>query len=255
MGFLDLINSLIRREQKGIKEKDNLSTSSMLIDLPNKEIKPKQPLLSLPGLTLYNPEEFTAPPQNKVIENGVGERRRVAGLWNNYGQAILDESKRLNIEPAIALAVFSVESGRAYDNDTHLVIIRFEPHVYKHYSGKEISAPHTSQAAEWQSFKDAYLLDPKAAMLSTSFGLPQIMGFNHKIVSYREPEDMIFAFQNSCVNQIEGFFNFCVYNDLDVKIKNEDFVGFALKYNGSGREQLYAAKIKAYLTHARDLLK
>ena len=50
------------------------------------------------------------------------------------------------VEPAVALAIFAVESKRAYDPTTGLVIVRFEPKVFLRRSG---GCDLGSTAASW----------------------------------------------------------------------------------------------------------
>jgi hypothetical protein len=215
---------------------------------------PRSPILELNDLRLFEPEEPTAPADKQVEESGTGEQRRIASLWNNYGGAIATEAEISAIDPAVALAIFAVESGRAYDVDTKLVIARFEPHVFKRFTGKAVAASHSSQKAEWTSIAEAYAIDPDAALRSASYGLPQLMGFNHGVTPYASAKDLLLAFQRSCREQIAGFFGFVRKNGLEDKARKEDFVGFARKYNGVGKEDLYAKKMKNYLEIARRLL-
>lgn len=257
MGFIDKIFSKFKK-QENVQLDDKIEIEPLIIP-PSEETtipqqKNKQSIFNVDDLYLYYPEELTAPAKNKVPEIGSGERRRVASLWNNYGDAIQDEAIQANMEPAIALAIFSVESGRAYDKDTGLIIVRFEKHVFKRYAGKEVFTPHTNQTAEWESIKQAYLLDKQAAMQSFSIGLAQCMLFNFNAIGYKNPYDMLQELQRSCRAQVASFFSFCKKFGLDEKAKKEDFIGFAKRYNGVGREILYSEKIKLYLTHARELL-
>lgn len=259
LSFLTYNNKEETKKLEELKSKiDDLDKiSPIVIDIPPFETKPKaqNPLLIINDLNLFPPEEPTASPEKKILATGSGEKMRVASLWNNYGLAIEHEAKLASLDPTIALAIFSVESGRAYDNDTGLVIIRFEPHVFKRYTKQDVLAPHTSQKAEWESFINAYKINSDAAIKSTSYGLPQLMGFNFGVTNHTDPKSLLLAFQRSCREQIAGFFGFVKKNGLEEKARKEDFVGFARKYNGIGKEELYAKKMRNFLSHARDLLK
>ncbi len=52
---------------------------------------------------------------------------------------------------------------------------------------------------------------------------------------------------------MSGFFGFVAANQLAALAKKGDFVTFARRYNGVGKEDLYAAKIRRYLSLARPL--
>jgi hypothetical protein len=211
-------------------------------------------LLRVGNLELLRAVEPEAPATGPVPASGSPERRVVASLWNRYGGAIASEAAAAGLDASIALAIFAVESGRAYDPDTGLVIIRFEPAVFHRYAKRMVDASHGSQAAEWRSFQAACVLDEKSALMATSYGLPQLMGFNFGVTPCASARDLLLAFQRSCREQVAGFFSYCRKNKLIDRAMAGDFVGFALRYNGKGKEQAYAHKMEAYHEHARALL-
>jgi peptidoglycan hydrolase-like protein with peptidoglycan-binding domain len=195
-----------------------------------------------------------APPDRVVGETGTAERKAVARLWNSYGSAIVDGAGAADIAPEVALAIFAVESKRAYDPTTGLVIVRFEPKVFLRRSGRLVTADHASQLSEWRSLEKAYALDPIAALESASYGLPQLMGFNFRVTVHPDARSLLLAFQRSAREQVAGFFGFVTANRLAPLARRADFVGFARRYNGIGKEQLYAAKIRRYLGFARKIV-
>ena len=67
------------------------------------------------------------------------EERSVASLWNRYGAAIYRQAQAYRLPVETALAVFCVESNQAYDPRTGLVIIRFEPHIFRRKAGQEVA--------------------------------------------------------------------------------------------------------------------
>jgi hypothetical protein len=178
----------------------------------------------------------------------------VARLWNNYGGAILERATASQVEPAVALAIFAVESKRAYDPTTGLVIVRFEPKVFLRFSGRLVTSDHSSQLAEWQAIEEAYAIDQKAALASASYGLPQLMGFNFGVTSHHDARSLLLAFQRSAREQVAGFFGFVEANKLVDEARDRRFVDFARRYNGIGKEELYGAKMKKYFQLARQLL-
>jgi hypothetical protein len=212
-------------------------------------------LLRIGDLELPAAEERIAPPPSVVPEKGTADGVAVARLWNSYGGAILEHANAAQVEPAVALAIFAVESKRAYDPTTGLVIVRFEPKVFlRRSSGRLVTSDHSSQLAEWQAVEEAYAIDPKAALESASYGLPQLMGFNYGVTSHPDARSLLLAFQRSAREQVAGFFGFVTANKLVDEARERRFVDFARRYNGVGKEQLYAAKMKRYFTLARQLL-
>jgi len=182
------------------------------------------------------------PPGPPLIGNTV-EERRICNLWNRYGAAIHEHASVFDIQIHAALAVFSVESGQAYDPATGLLIIRFEPHIFKRKGGAEISWDRGGQKNEWINFENAYQVNPEAALVSCSYGLPQLMGFNYTVTVHETPKDMVLAFQRSCVEQVAGFFGFVEKNDLVAFIRDEDWRTFTRHYNGPGNVDVYSGRL------------
>ena len=168
------------------------------------------------------------------------EERRVATLWNRYGAAIYRQAQVCRLPVETALAVFYVESKTAYDPKTGLVIIRFEPHIFRRQAGQEVSFCRGGQPHEWQNLAQAFGLDQDAALLSTSYGLPQLMGFNWQVTRHPGVKAMVLAFQDSCEEQVAGFFNFVEQNGLTGYILNADWRAFTRRYNGPGNVEAYA---------------
>ena len=171
------------------------------------------------------------------------EERSVANLWNRYGAAIYRQAQAYRLPVETALAVFCVESNLAYDPRTGLVIIRFEPHIFRRKAGQEVAFRRGGQAAEWRNLSQAFDLDADAALLSTSYGLPQLMGFNWQVTRHPDVQAMVLAFQDSCEEQVAGFFNFVEQNGLNRYILNADWRGFTRRYNGPGNVDVYSGRL------------
>jgi hypothetical protein len=171
------------------------------------------------------------------------EEKGIAGLWNRYGAAIYRQSRDYGLPVETALAVFGVESNQAYDSKTGLVIIRFEPHIFRRQAGQEAPWSRGGQPAEWRNLAGAFALDADAALLSTSYGLPQLMGFNWQVTRHPGVRAMVLAFQDSCQEQVAGFFNFLEQNGLIRYILNADWRGFTRRYNGPGNVEAYSRKL------------
>jgi hypothetical protein len=171
------------------------------------------------------------------------EERSVAGLWNRYGAAIHRQAQACRLPVETALAVFLVESNLAYDPRTGLVIIRFEPHIFRRKAGQEVAFSRGGQQAEWRNLSQAFDLDADAALMSTSYGLPQLMGFNWQVTRHLSVRAMVLAFQDSCDEQVAGFFNFVEQNGLVRYILNADWRGFTRRYNGPGNVDVYSGRL------------
>jgi len=171
------------------------------------------------------------------------EERSVASLWNRYGAAIYRQAQAYRLPVETALAVFCVESNLAYDPRTGLVIIRFEPHIFRRKAGQEVAFRRGGQPAEWRNLSQAFDLDADAALLSTSYGLPQLMGFNWQVTRHPDVQAMVLAFQDSCEEQVAGFFNFVEQNGLNRYILNADWRGFTRRYNGPGNVDVYSGRL------------
>jgi len=182
-------------------------------------------------------------PQGPPAVGHTQEEKVVCNLWNNYGKAIHEQALAYDIPIEATLAVFYVESKKAYDPATGLLIIRYEPHVFLRKSGREIPFDRRGQNEEWRNFERAYAVDQEAALLSCSYGLPQLMGFNWKVTKHTNVREMVLAFQGSCVEQISGFFGFVEKNNLIKHIENEDWRAFTRAYNGPGNVDDYSGKI------------
>ena len=203
-----------------------------------------------------------------------------ADTWNAYGALILDESNRLGIDPAVAVAILGVESsGRAFENGR--MVIRFENHIFHHYVNEAQREPaarhftastngsehrwrpdahgewqpcHTSQATEWQTFDLARAIDEQAALYAISMGAAQIMGFNHTTIGYPNARAMFDAFQSDVRHQLLALFRFIEVNHLQEAVRKPDFAAFASTYNGHGQEAIYAPRMQRYYDAYRQLV-
>lgn len=157
-------------------------------------------------------------------------------------QQIREIAEANGYEYAAVKAVIVVEgSGRGYDEKTGKIKIQFEPHWYKKYdeldgaSGGGIWQQNKveTQPGEWKAFNDAFAKDPDAAMLATSWGIMQVMGFNHKAVGFATVGEMVDFAKESEANQVLLGVRFIKQNrHLDLAIQEHDWKKFAFYYNG-----------------------
>lgn len=153
-------------------------------------------------------------------------------------------------------AVFQVEaSGKFYNSDGSLPR-RFEPHHFPREHWAEIGF-NPGKQAPWRAslkvstsrrrdmFDKAENINAEATYDASSWGAPQIMGFNAESAGYGSSTEMIDAFEQSADEQIRAFVGFCVSNDLDTHLRSQNWHSFAAGYNGSGQAAVYARKIEA----------
>ena len=176
-----------------------------------------------------------------------------------------------NIPRSMLLAFWEVESvGAGFLNSGKCVIL-FEGHKFFEYVSTRIS---TRQAqvwaskypticykgwtnkfykggeAEWDRFEQARTLDGNCAMLSTSWGLFQLMGFNYAYAGYANVQDMVQAHMKSEHAHLEAIVNYIDrykvsaavrarvgYPGLKEAIQAKSFTASAHIYNGAGYAQ------------------
>ena len=144
-------------------------------------------------------------------------------------------AQTLGCKVAAIMAVASVESsGNGFYTDGSLKK-KFEAHWFRYYTGKSVS-----------TYTQAYAIDPKSAMLSTSWGKFQIMGFNHKIAGYTTVQAMVDAFNKNEQAHLSGFIGFIEAKKLEDELRNLNWTGFAYTYNGENYAKLgYHTKMAA----------
>lgn len=141
------------------------------------------------------------------------------------------------------MAFIEVESGgRGFINGK--LVIQFEPAWFKKYapfapSGAWSLNKVENQEKEYKAFNDAFAKNKIAAMMSTSIGLPQIMGFHYATLGYKSVGDMWDDFKRGEYQQVEALAKFikaspALWNNL----KANNWHGVAVNYNGAGYKEL-----------------
>lgn len=145
-------------------------------------------------------------------------------------QELADE---FGIELRALNAVLKVESSGSGFGSSGKVKIQFEPYHFNKYTGVRVANGVERQAAEYKAYFKAVEIDLEAAMLSTSWGLGQIMGFNYKAAGYKLVDNMVLSFNASEYYQLKGMLNFIKSNKkLYRALKDKDWATFARYYNG-----------------------
>jgi hypothetical protein len=150
------------------------------------------------------------------------------------------------IEVAVIRAVAKVESGGRTGFDARgRPKILFEAHIFhKLTKGKyDKHYPELSQKTwalskkyysldQWSRMYQAMDLDQQAAWKSASWGMFQIMGFNHN--GFDTGGQFVAAMFESEYQHLKSFLAFCADSNLIAVLQKKDWAGFARAYNGAG---------------------
>lgn len=151
---------------------------------------------------------------------------------------------------AAVRAVLAVEAaGKGFSPDKRPIILN-EPHVFYRELGpgpkrdtavrrglayaKWGTKPYPrTQPARYAWLGDAMEIDETAALKSCSFGMGQVMGFNHQACGFNTVQDFVRAMTVSEGAQLYAMARFIVTNDLQLALRKLDWTAFARGYNGS----------------------
>lgn len=176
-------------------------------------------------------------------------------------------AKQFEIEVAALKAIFKVEAGGKsgfLKEDQNIPVTLEEGHIfYKYLQNKQKNAPEIAKTHpticykswtkqyyktglnEYKRYLEAKEIDEECAMLATSWGMGQCMGFNYKACGYNSVQDFVKAMYESEYNQLLAMCNFIASNKkMHNALKNKDFNTFASIYNGPGQVEYYGNKLK-----------
>lgn len=217
-------------------------------------------------------------------EPNKNKEKILARINRESGKMINDIAKEIGIPTDICFAIIALESGGRTMNLSGKIVIRFENHVFfrqyvssvkdlkvkeerrtrfyslftfsnerlweghKIFVNEQWVPIHTgNNDLEWDALKLAMTLDPIAAAKSASYGVGQIMGFNHLIIGLQNPVDMITLFETKPSSQFTAFFNFILNTNCYEHLKTNNLRGFVKEYNGAGQVELYMSILEEYL--------
>lgn len=161
---------------------------------------------------------------------------------------ILKVADSLKVEEAALRAVQEVEArGTGYDSQGRVIAL-YEKHIaYRYSSGNvrtnliraDLAAPTWTSDYKTPAYtridKAIPIAGDEVTALATSWGLGQIMGFNHKAAGYDSAVAMVKDFADSEYAQLQGMANFIKANPAMHKaMKDKDWMTFARLYNGAG---------------------
>lgn len=167
----------------------------------------------------------------------------------------------LGCDLAAVKAVVEVESGPlgGFDRNTGKPIILYEPHVFSRLTAGRFDQDYPTlsyprwkthpypktQEARWAQVEEARKLDAFAADAATSWGLFQIMGFNHARAGHEGIGSFVTAMHRSENEHLRAFVAFVKSGALDAALRVHDWREFARGYNGAGQVARYAGLLKA----------
>lgn len=161
-------------------------------------------------------------------------------------------AEEFGIELAALRAVMLIESaGSGFDSFGRPKALFERHHFYKHVKAnydqatldeavtKKLAYPKWGQlpypkgsSAVYAEIEAAYEIAPREALLSTSWGLGQIMGSNYALAGCKSVEEMVDQAMDHEEAQLKQMLNFIKNTNLLNKLKAQDWAGFAKGYNG-----------------------
>lgn len=197
---------------------------------------------------------------------------RYSRLTDDDYQAVADQ---LGIEVAAIKAVVDIEAGRAHKGfaSPGQPLINFDLAMFRRFAQKRginlgkfrdshavvFSSPNARRYGSHQNAQHARLeaarcISDEAAIEGTFWGMFQIGGFNWKKCGAASLDDFVDKISCSEREQLEMFARFIENSGMTRYLKNKDWAGFALRYNGpSYHKRGYHTRLaKSYAKHLKD---
>jgi hypothetical protein len=183
------------------------------------------------------------------IESGACNLVELIGTGRRLTSAeLLAAANKLGVDVAALRAILQVETaGAGFDAKKRLKLL-FEPHIFYRQLGpgpkrdeavrkglayaKAGSRPYPPLSKRYDQIAAAIAIDETPALNSASWGLPQIMGFNHRAAGFQSAKAMVASMLEGEGQQIEAFANLLSVWELSDALRSRDWRRFALKYNG-----------------------
>jgi hypothetical protein len=168
-------------------------------------------------------------------------------------------AKKIGCHVAAVKAVATVESSGGGFLESGKPKILFEPHIFwkqLRLAGiKPVvsdicypvwkTKPYGKVSEQHSRLERAAMINRDAALMSASWGVFQIMGFNYKKCGCATLQEFINGMYESEDKQLELFVNYIINSHLDDELINLDWSGFARGYNGASyAKNNYHTKLK-----------
>lgn len=167
-------------------------------------------------------------------------------------------AKKYNVPESRLRAVAEVEArGTGYNSQNYLIAL-YEPHIAFKYAKGETRAKLEKAGLAYKTWvrnypKTSYdridrattIAGEELAALSTSWGMGQVMGFNHAALGFNNALDLVKWLAVSEANQLEGIIKFSASKGILDDLVAGRWANFALGYNGKGyKENNYDTKLQ-----------
>jgi hypothetical protein len=182
----------------------------------------------------------------------------------------MDAAELLGTNVEVIEAVTAVEArGSGFIAQTDWPTLLFEGHIFHRQTGGRFSDDHPTIShprwtkknyrggrREYDRLSRAIALcgeDPSPALKSCSWGMFQIMGFNHETSGFAAVTDFVNAMATGEREQLIAFCQFVLSHDAMARaLRDQDWAGFARRYNGPGyKANRYDSKLAAAFAKAR----
>lgn len=180
----------------------------------------------------------------------------------------IESAEKIGCEVAAIKAVTIVESSGSGFLKTGEPVILFEPHIFwkqlrlkgidpnevlkKDPSLSDILYPvwgtkkYGKPSEQHARLTRASAINREAALMSASWGVFQIMGFNWKSCGVASLQEFINKIYKDEDSHLELFTDYILTSHLDDELRNLDWKGFARGYNGASyAKNRYDTKLKA----------
>lgn len=169
-------------------------------------------------------------------------------------------AKKKNVRPSAMLALIEIETrGIPFEPDGVTPRFLFERHIFWRECASKgpaalararaegLAIPAWNRATQYRDqgtpagraslLARAIAVNEEAAYASASWGLPQVCGFNHRLVGYASAKDMVEAMRGNVEAQIEIFVRFLERSNIIDPLRRLDWHTVARLYNGASYAQ------------------
>lgn len=181
---------------------------------------------------------------------------------------IVSAARSVGVLPSIVFAIYQVEGMGVGSLPDSRPLILFERHKFYQYVKDRLGArtaeewknkypnichPTWSQAAykgeqgEWDRMQQARLLDATCALMSASWGMFQIMGFNFALAGYSDVQSFVEAMFETEQNHLTALLSFIKNQPgFYTALKSRNYNRIAELYNGAAyAKHGYHIRLKA----------
>lgn len=159
------------------------------------------------------------------------------------GAGIQAACDALGVTAPSVWAVLSIETRGVGFLRSRRPRVLFERHVFHRLTAgrfdlvrPDLSSPQSGAYAgasfEWPRLEAAIALDHDAALMSASWGIGQVMGFNYALAGFANVADMVAAMVRDEDAQLHATAAFVAGSGLVGALQRRDWTAFARGYNG-----------------------